>query len=42
MADGWVRGDKPLINEMRRVQASKERLQGEAKRERVCDGASAR
>jgi hypothetical protein len=42
VADGRIAGDKPLINEMRRVQASDERLHDEAKREDVYDGASAR
>ena len=42
VADRRVGGDKALINEMRRVQASDERLQDEAKREDVYDAASAR
>jgi len=42
MADRRVPSNKPLINEMRRVQASDERLQNEAKRERVDGGSSAR
>jgi len=42
MADRRVAGDELLINEMRGMQASDERLQNEASRERVYDGASAR
>jgi hypothetical protein len=42
VTDRWILGDKPLINEMRRVQARGQRLQDEAKHERGDNGSSAR
>jgi hypothetical protein len=42
VADRRVPGNKLLINEMRGMQASDERLQNEANRERLYDGSSAR